>query len=144
MNNAQLRALYEATKPSQPGFHTVNLEAPVFLRLLGDSEQLDACRAELGSISARIAREDFDSVFDGHELWCVHVHGPGTIIAQPDYATAVRRAQEWIAVFAKVRESREPSPYGPIMHCNVEPWPYGPEAHAAALAEHGGAPEDIC
>lgn len=70
--------------------------------------------------------------------------GPDTIIAQPDFATAVRRAAEWNEMFARIKASREPSPYDPIMHCNVIPYDGSPEAHAKQLAEHGGHPEDIC
>ncbi len=79
-------------------------------------------------------------------LWCVHVLGPDSIIAQPDYPTAVRRAQQWIAVFADIasRTPPEKAIYAPICHCNVIPWNGTPAEHAAELAEHGGEPEDIC
>lgn len=77
-------------------------------------------------------------------LWCVHVLGPDSLIPQPDYATAVKRAQEWVAMFMEIARSREASPYDPIMHCNVIEWDGTPEAHAAELAEHGGNPEEIC
>jgi hypothetical protein len=43
--NAELRALYEANK--RPGFVTVTLEAPEFLRLLEDSEALERRDEEL-------------------------------------------------------------------------------------------------
>lgn len=79
----------------------------------------------------------------GHDLWCVHVLGPGSVIAQPDYETAIKRAKEWNRQIDEMM-SRNPHPYDPIIHCNVSPWPYSAEGHAEALAEHGGNPEDIC
>lgn len=78
------------------------------------------------------------------ELWCVHVLGPDSIIAQPDYETAVRRAQEWVVMLVKIREQRGSHPYDPIVHCNVAPHTGSAERHAEQLAEHGGNPEDIC
>lgn len=76
-------------------------------------------------------------------LWCVQVQGPGSVIPQPDRETAERRAKEWNAMLAKVL-ARNPSPLDPVMHCEVIPWPWSAEGHAEGLAEHGGAPEDIC
>jgi hypothetical protein len=77
------------------------------------------------------------------ELWCIHVIGPDTLIAQPDFWTAAERAAKWSAGMVASHQ-RDPSPYDPCMYCNVEPWPNSPIAHAKDLAEHGGNPEDIC
>ena len=77
------------------------------------------------------------------DLWCVHVMGPDSIIAQPDFWTAAERAHKWSATLLE-RHRADPHPYDPCMFCNVEPYPYSPESHALGLAEHGGAPDDIC
>ena len=77
------------------------------------------------------------------ELWCVHVLGPDTVIAQPDKQTAEKRAGEWNAGIAKM-QARDPSQYDPKLECVVEPWPWTADGHAKELAEHGGKPEDIC
>ena len=80
------------------------------------------------------------------DLWCVHVLGPDSLIPQPDYPTAVKRAQEWIAMFRELSTGggRTPSSFDPIMHCNVIVWTSSLERHAEELARHGGNPEDIC
>ena len=79
------------------------------------------------------------------KLWCVHVIGPDTLIAQPDLATAESRAkkwqEEWDAYLAKKGDS---SPFDPKITWQVEGWPYTREAHARDLAEHGGEPKDHC
>ena len=79
------------------------------------------------------------------KLWCVHVLGPDSLIAQPDQATAEQRAkawqESWDAYLAKKGNS---SPYDPKISYVAEVWPYTATAHARDLAEHGGEPEDHC
>lgn len=76
-------------------------------------------------------------------LYCIHVLGPDSLIPQPDFWTAARRANEWSADMLK-RHEADPSPYDPHMYCNVIEWPHSPESHAEELKRHGGEPEDIC
>jgi hypothetical protein len=79
------------------------------------------------------------------KLWCVHLHGPDTLIAQPDLATAEARAKkwqkEWDAYLAKKGDS---SPFDPKITWQAEEWPYSAKAHAHDLARHGGEPEEHC
>jgi hypothetical protein len=67
----------------------------------------------------------------GEALWCVHVLGPDTLIAQPDQATAETRAkawqESWDAYLAKKNDS---SPFDPTITYAAEQWPYTAEAHA--------------
>lgn len=79
----------------------------------------------------------------GPELWCVHVLGPDSLIAQPDKASAERRAAEYNEQFRRLL-SRDPSPNDPVLRAEVEVWPWVPEAHAEGIAEHGGNPKEIC
>lgn len=76
-------------------------------------------------------------------LWCVHIHGPDSLIAQPDLETAERRAKEWGAMFRDIM-ANNPSPYDPLLRAVVIRWPGTAETHAEDIAEHGGSPEDIC
>ena len=100
----------------------------------------EKCCACGGPAWAKAKREVSASTAD---LWCVHVLGPDTVIPQPDFWTAAERAAKWSQGMLEMHR-RDPSPYDPLMYCNVEPWPWSPESHAEGLAEHGGNPEDIC
>lgn len=79
------------------------------------------------------------------KLWCVHVLGPDSVIAQPDQVTAEARAkkwqEEWDAYLAKKNDA---SPNDPTITWQAEEWPWDAESHAEGLAEHGGEPEDHC
>jgi len=80
-------------------------------------------------------------------LWCVAVHGPGNIIAQPSKEIAEQRAAKWNEGIAKSAErfrERYPGEDVPLIECHVQPWPWSAEMHADAVAKHGGEPEDIC
>lgn len=76
------------------------------------------------------------------KLWCVHVQGPDSLIAQPDRETADKRAAEWQAGFDAML-ARDPSPNDPVLKAVVIEWPYTSRAHAECVAIHGGAPEDL-
>lgn len=76
-------------------------------------------------------------------LWCVHVRGPDSLIAQPDRETADRRAAEWNERIVTIA-AREPHPYAPQITCVVAEWPHDAYSHAADLITHGGQPDDIC
>ncbi len=76
-------------------------------------------------------------------LWCIHVQGPDSLIAQPDRETADKRAAEWQAGFDALM-ARDPSPNDPVLKAAVIEWPGAADSHAEDLAEHGGNPEDIC
>lgn len=79
------------------------------------------------------------------KLWCVAVHGPGSVIAQPDQATAEARAKAWQEAWdAYLVKRGDISPNDPTITYVAEPWPWSAKDHAAGLAEHGGEPEDHC
>jgi hypothetical protein len=96
-------------------------------------------RRELRGHLAALAEGEEDG-----RLWCVHVLGPDTIIAQPSKAVAEARAALWNEDFAKLAAEREPSPYWPVVECRAEVYPYSATGHARGIAEHGGDPGDIC
>ena len=75
-------------------------------------------------------------------LWCVHVYGPDSLVAQPDFETAVARAKEQQDYIDSWYNDREVTEHDPIVFCWAEPWPWSEDRHAADLAEHGGNPED--
>lgn len=75
------------------------------------------------------------------KLWCVHVQGPDSLIAQPDEVTARRRADEWNAAIQSIVSKNT---YEPAVRCVATQWPYTAAQHAEDLAEHGGEPDDIC
>ncbi len=75
--------------------------------------------------------------------WAVHILGPDSLTAQPSESAADARASEWNEMFAKLN-ARDPSPHNPLVYALTVPWPHSLRSHAAALAEHGGDPEDIC
>jgi hypothetical protein len=78
-------------------------------------------------------------------LWCVHVQGPDTLIAQPDHEAATKRAVEINATIEQVWNARTPSEFDPLKPIAVVAlWPYTPTGHAESLAEHGGNPEEWC
>lgn len=77
------------------------------------------------------------------ELWCVHVQGPDTLIAQPSKEAAEQRATEWNKRIVAIA-AREPHPYDPQIECVATVWPWSDEGHALDLAKHNGEPEDIC
>ncbi len=78
-------------------------------------------------------------------LWCIHVLGPDSLIAQPDEATARERAAKWQAEWdAYLATKTDRSPYEPTITWQAEVWPLTSGAHARDLAEHGGEPEDHC
>lgn len=76
-------------------------------------------------------------------LWCVHILGPDTMIAQPDRETAERRAAEWNRMFAELG-AKNSSPHDPKLEARVVAWPYTAASHAADVLMHGGSPKDIC
>ncbi len=82
------------------------------------------------------------------DLWCVHVWGPDTVIAQPSKEAAELRAKEWSEMFDRIRErfsaTSAEAAVAVLMEAHVVPWPHSAELHAKGLAEHGGDPEDIC
>ncbi len=92
---------------------------------------------------------------DEGKLWCVAVHGPGTVIPQPSRAVAEARAALWNEDIEdtrrRAREHRREHfektgvDIGEVLlECHVEPYPYSAESHAEELSKHGGEPEDLC
>ena len=77
------------------------------------------------------------------DLWCVHVQGPDSMIAQPNQGAAEARATQWNNELATFVPDR-PSKHSPTIKCTAKPWHYSPTAHADDLAKHGGNPDDIC
>lgn len=94
-------------------------------------------------------------------LWCVHVQGPDTLIAQPSKAIAEQRAERWNRELDEMRSKAVPQP-PPIAEWDergqaspapapehriifkVTRWPWTAAAHAAELHKHGGDPEEVC
>lgn len=84
---------------------------------------------------------------DDGTLWCVHVWGPDTVIAQPSKAVAEARAALWNEDIEPTKRDflkRHPGSEPPLLECHVAKWPHSKKSHAKGLAEHGGEPEDIC
>ncbi len=78
-------------------------------------------------------------------LWCVHVYGPDSVIAQPDQSTAEARAKKWQEAWdAYLAKKGDSSPFDPKITWVAEAWSGSAKSHAADLAEHGGEPEDHC
>ena len=77
------------------------------------------------------------------ELWCIHVHGPDSVIAQPDRETALRRAHAWNSVWL-LKMCADMHPHDPVLWAVPAPWPHSAAAHAASLASHGGEPSEVC
>jgi len=79
------------------------------------------------------------------KLWCVHVRGPDTLVAQPSLRVATERAAEVNSTIETAWNRRTPSEFDPEKPvASVLPWPYTAEGHAADLDKHGGNPEDWC
>lgn len=82
-------------------------------------------------------------------LWCVHLRGPDTLIAQPDWNTACHRAETWNEQVRNMDErERAAGETGTmpsdVLEYVVEVWPHSPEGHAESLAKDGGDPKDHC
>lgn len=98
-----------------------------------------------GSVCARFKSGPFaEPEAPSHWLWCVHVLGPDTLIAQPSHLAAEQFAATHNRMIEAAYSRDEPSEFDPIIWCVVIPWTGSPEGHSADLARHGGNPEDIC
>lgn len=79
------------------------------------------------------------------QLWCVHVYGPDSVIAQPNEGIARERAKAWQYGWDRYLATRsDRSPYKPTVTYVAEPWPHSAKSHAEALAEHSGDPREHC